>query len=516
MQIIQDKALVVNTRNPERITNVINKSANLGEIENGLFQVLVKWTLGAAQKLRTLRIKGVPSPIQREYSYPGAYKPFLHQRTTAEFLTLHKKSFCFSEAGVGKTGSAIWAADYLIQKKIIRRVLVICPLSIMQSAWQSELFKLVPGRSVGIAQGKADQRKKIVRGDYEFIIVNYDGVEIIADEILRDGTFDLIIIDEANALKTTTTKRWKTTNKLVGFNTWVWMMTGTPAAQSPADAYGLAKIVCPDRVPKFFGTFRDMVMRKEGPFRWIPRTGAEDTVFSVLQPAVRFTKEQCLDLPDMLYQTREVSMTLQQEKYYANLKTQMTMLAAGEDITAVNAAVLMNKLLQISAGSVYADGGATVEFDASNRLNVVREIIDESSHKVLIFAQFTHSIDQIETYLKKHGYTVEVIDGRKSGKARHELIGRFQKNKTPQVLVIQPQAAAHGITLTAANTVIWFSPTTSLENYIQANARVHRQGQKNSCLVVHIQGSPVEKKIYTMLQARQDVHLRIVDLYKDI
>ncbi len=515
MQIIQDKALVVNTRNPERITNVITTSENLGEISDGLYQVLVKWTLAAAQRLRTLKIKNVPSPIQKDYRYPGAYKPFAHQKTTAEFLTLHKKSFCFSEAGVGKTGSAIWAADYLMLKGVIRRVLVICPLSIMQSAWQSELFKLVPGRSVGIAQGTADKRKRIVRGDYEFIVVNYDGVEIIGEEILKDGTFDLVIVDEANALKTTTTKRWKTVNKIVGPTTWVWMMTGTPAAQSPVDAYGLARIVCPERVPKFFGTFRDMVMRKEGPFRWIPRSGAEDTVHNVLQPAIRFTKAECLDLPEMIYQTRDVEMTLQQEKYYHNLKTQMTMLAAGEDITAVNAAVLMNKLLQISAGSVYSDGGATVEFDASNRLHVVQEIIEESSNKVLIFAQFTHSLDQIEHFLKKHGYSVGMIDGRVSGKNRHELIKRFQNTSDPQILIIQPQAAAHGITLTAANTVIWFSPTTSLENYLQANARIHRQGQVNHCLVVHIQGSPVEKKIYTMLQNRQDVHMRIVDLYKE-
>ena len=516
MEIVANgQALLVQTRAPERITNAIKQSKYIKEVEEGIHQVLVKWTLKTAQTLRSLKIKNVPSPISREYRWPGMFKPFTHQKQTAEFLTLHKKAFCFSEQGTGKTGSAIWAADYLMEKKIIRRVLVIAPLSILQSAWQSELFKLVMHRSVGIAHGQPAKRKDIIRGDYDFVIINYDGVDIVSKEI-AEGGFDLIIVDEANAYKSTSTKRWKVLNKLVGPETWCWMMTGTPAAQSPVDAYGLARIINPAETPKYFGTFRDLVMFKVGMFKWIPRPRAEQHVYKLLQPALRHTKEECLDLPEMTYQHREVDMTAQQHKYYNLLKSQMLMAAAGEEITAVNAAVLMNKLLQISAGSVYADSKDTIEFDASNRLRVLREIIEESSNKVLVFANFTHSIDQIAAYLDSEGISQQIIDGRVSGNKRHLIIKRFQETEEPRVLIIQPQAAAHGITLTKANTVVWFSPVTSLENYLQANARVHRAGQINKVTVIHIQGSPVEKRIYKMLEDRVNVHTKIIELYKEI
>ena len=129
MEIIDNKALLLKVRDPNRITTVIPKSKVL---EDG--RVLVKWGLEEAQVLKNLRLKDVPSPIRANYKWPGLYKPFDHQRKTAEFLTLHRRAFCFNEQGTGKTGSVIWAADYLMELGLIKRVLVLCPLSIMQSA----------------------------------------------------------------------------------------------------------------------------------------------------------------------------------------------------------------------------------------------------------------------------------------------------------------------------------------------------------------------------------------------
>ena len=131
MQIIEDKALLLKVREPKRITEVIPKSKMLDSGE-----VLVKWGLEEAQVLKNLRIKNVPSPIVAHYDWPGLHKPFAHQKDTAAFLTLHRRAFCFNEQGTGKTGSVIWAADYLMKLGIIKRVLILCPLSIMQSAWQ--------------------------------------------------------------------------------------------------------------------------------------------------------------------------------------------------------------------------------------------------------------------------------------------------------------------------------------------------------------------------------------------
>jgi len=510
MQIIENKALLLSLRNPERVSAVIPRSKIL---ENGT--VLVKWGLDEAQVLKNLQIKGVPSPILGHYDWPGMYKPFAHQKETASFLTLHRRAFCLSEQGTGKTGGVIWAADYLIKLGHVRRVLIICPLSIMQSAWQADLFKIAMHRSVDVAYGSVAKRRAIVEGDAEFVIINYDGVEIMEKEIAA-GKFDLIVVDECNAYKTTTTKRWKCLNRIVTNSTWLWMLTGTPAAQSPVDAYGLAKLVSPEKVPKYFTIFKDMVMFKVSHFKWALKPNAEKIAFAALQPAIRHTKKECLDLPDMTYVVRDIELTPQQKKFYNQLKQQLVVQAAGEQVTAVNAAVGLNKLLQVSCGAVYSDSGETLMFDIKNRYKVLREIIDETKHKILIFAPFRHVIDVLRDALIADDFSVAVIRGDVAAGKRTEIFRQFQDTEEPRILIIQPQAAAHGVTLTAADTVVWWGPTPSLEIYAQANARVHRAGQKNPVTIIRLQGSTVERHIYNLLDNRNNDHAKLIDLYKGL
>tara|TARA_A100001234_G_C12628202_1_gene387057 strand:- start:304 stop:1839 length:1536 start_codon:yes stop_codon:yes gene_type:complete len=509
VQIVKNKAVLLKLRNPQQVIDLIPKSKKLPNDH-----VIVNWGLDETHVLNNLAIK-VPSPIESRYKWTGKLKPFEHQKSTASFLTLHKRAFCFNEQGTGKTASAIWASDYLMKQGKVKRVLVVCPLSIMDSAWRTDLFTFAMHRTVDIAYGDSKKRKKIINQGADYVIINYDGVEIVADEIAKGG-FDLIIADEATHYKNAQTKRWKVLNKLLTPDKWLWMMTGTPAAQSPLDAYGLAKLVNPNAVPQFFSSFRDQVMVKITQFKWVPKDSSVKTVFNALQPAIRFTKEECLDLPDMVYTKREVEMSRQQKKYYQELRDRMIMQAAGEQITAPNAAVNMNKLLQISCGAVYTDGGEALEFDISHRYKVLKEVIDESSKKVLVFVPFKHAIDILVEKLRKDKISADVIRGDVSAPKRTEIFKRFQTMPDPKVLVIQPQSAAHGVTLTAANTVVWWGPTSSLETYAQANARVHRSGQDQKCTVVQLQSSPVEKRIYSLLDNRINIHTRIIDLYKDL
>jgi len=514
MEIYKDKALLVNTRRPELIIDKIPQSKIAKDLGDGIMQVAVKWDLDEVLTLSSLRIKNAPSPISRDYHWPGIHKPFDHQKTTAQFLSANKRAYCLSEAGTGKTSAVIWAADYLMNQGKVRRMLVVCPLSIMQAAWQSDFFKTAMHRTVAVAHGTAEKRKQIVSGTAEVVIINYDGIEIVEKEI-KAGNFDLIVVDEANYVKTVTTRRWKALNRVVQPDTWLWMMTGTPASQSPADAYGLAKLVNPASVPKYAGTFKDMVMQKISQFTWIPRFNAQDIVFKTLQPAIRYTKADCLDLPDVLYTTRDIPLTPQQDKYYKKLKKEFFIEAGGEDVTAVNAGVMLTKLLQVSSGAIYADSGEIVEFDMSNRMTALKEIISEASHKVLIFCPFRHSIEKIMSELNKDKISCEAIHGDINMTKRTEIFKNFQEKEDPHVLVIQPQAASHGVTLHAANVVVFWSPVMSVETYIQCCARVDRAGQRNPMTVVHLQGSPVEKKIYAMLQNKIDTHTKLVDLYRE-
>jgi SNF2 family DNA or RNA helicase len=507
VQIIENEALLVSADNPSVITGAIRKSVATE------FGVLVKWGQKEVEALTSLGFHDAPSPILKSYKWPGKYQPFEHQKDTASFLTAHRRAFCFNEQGTGKTGSVIWAADYLMKKKLVKRVLVLCPLSIMRASWQQDIFKFAMHRSCGIAHGTPSQRTKVIEAEADFVIINFDGVGTVKDEIIAGG-FDLIVVDEANAYKNAQTNRWKILNEIVKkTDPRLWMMTGTPAAQSPLDAYGLAKLAGAPKCPKFFGQYRDAVMMNVSKFKWAPKPHAQAIVHTLLQPAIRFEKKDCLDLPPVTHTQREVPLTPQQKKYYSQLKNKLLIEAAGEQVSAVNAASRINKLLQISGGAAYTDDGQVLEFDVSNRVSEVVSIIEETSNKVLVFVPFTHTIELLRAKLEKEGIPCDVINGSVPVNRRSDIVNRFQNNTDPKVLLIQPQAASHGLTLTAADTIIWYAPVTSVETYLQANARIDRPGQKNNMTIVHIAGSEVEHRLYAMLQGNVDNHKKLVELY---
>lgn len=509
MQIIDNKALLLDASIASAVTEVIAKSAKVKE------GVLVHWGHSEAEQLAKM-YNDVPSPILKSYQWTGKFTPFDHQKETASFLSIRKRAFCFNEQGTGKTASVIWASDYLMKRGLVKRVLVLCPLSIMKSAWQRDLFTFAMHRSCGVAHGSAEQRRKVIASGVEFIIINFDGLNVVKDEIAAGG-FDLIVVDEANAYKNAQTNRWKVLNQIVkATDPRLWMLTGTPAAQSPVDAYGLAKLVNPEGCPPYYGQFRDKVMMKVTQFKWVPKPTAPTYIHKILQPAIRFEKKDCLDLPEVTHTERDAPLTPQQAKYYKILRDEMLLEAAGEEVSAVNAATKINKLLQISGGAVYTDTGEVLHFDVSNRVNTVLEVIEETSNKVLVFVPFTHTIELLRTRLEKEKISCDVINGKVPVNKRSDIVHRFQTEKNPHVLLIQPQAASHGLTLTQADTIIWYAPVTSVETYLQANARIDRPGQKNAMTIVHIKGSPVEEKLYKMLQENIGNHKKLIDLYQDV
>lgn len=516
MQIVENKLLLFRTRSPERYA-LIPKSRNMGEVVPGIYEVAVKWGLDEARVLRNLGVKNVPSPIQGQYNWPGRFKPFEHQIVTSSFLTMHDRAYVFNEPGTGKTISCLWAADYLMTKGLVRRCLIVCPLSIMEAAWMKDIMQTVIHRKAAIAHASSmDRRKESIREGTDFVIVNYDGVEGVGNTIKEDGTFDLVIADEVNHVKNTNTRRWKAMNALLTPSTRVWALTGTPAPQSPVDAFGLAKMVTPGTVPKFVTAWKDKTMMKVSQFKWIAKGDAPQIVHRALQPAIRYTKAMCLDLPPVLTSTRKVVMTAMQEKYYRMMKIQAVMMAAGETVTAVNAATVINKLLQISAGAAYTDDQQTIIFDCKPRLNALDEILDDTDKKVLVFAPYRSSIDTIVDHLRATGVTCQAITGDVTPTKRGAIFNDFQSKPDPRVLVIQPQAAAHGVTLTAADNVVFWGPVTSVETYIQCIARADRIGQKGASVTVHhLQSSEMEARMFKQLESRVEDHSAIVRLYNE-
>ena len=209
------------------------------------------------------------------------------------------------------------------------------------------------------------------------------------------------------------------------------------------------------------------------------------------------------------------SLTQQQKKVYDVLAREFKTQIGGKQITAINAAVAMGKLLQVSGGWVYTGEGnfGSVALDAKPRHDMLIDLINESERKVLVFAPFRHCIEGLSPILDAANIEHCIVHGQTSG--RDEIFNLFQNTTKYKVLLAHPQCLAHGLTLTAADTIIWYMPITSLEIYEQANARITRVGQKHRQQVLHLQSTTVEKKIYSMLRGKQKIQNALLDLLEE-
>lgn len=517
MLVIKDKrALVMKLNDPERVLSVIPTARKT--LFKGVPIVGMPHRLDEVRVLRNLGINA-PSPINYHYNWAGRYQPFEHQKHTAGFLTLNKKALVLNQIGTGKTQSALWAADYLMSIGEIKKVLIISPLSTLERVWGDAIFTDFIHRQSVTLHGSAERRRRLLKTNCDFYIINHDGFGIISEHC--QGMFDLIIVDEAAVLRNPSTDRYKYINKYMKNNphTRLWLMTGTPTPNDPTDAWTLAKLVESPHCTTSYTAFRDQVMMRVGQWKYLPRPDSANTVRHILQPSVLFTREECFDLPETIVQTRKVPLTPEQEKYYKQMwKTLMVEVATARltygSITAANEAVKLMKLVQIACGVAYGDNGQEIEIDASPRVQVVKEIIEEAGGKVIVFVPLTGALNMLERELSKD-YTVGVVNGAVSAGKRNQIFHDFQNTDSPRVLIAHPATMAHGLTLTAASTIIWYGPINSNEQYTQACGRIERIGKNKTSLVVHIEATEVEHRAYARLAGKQKLQGLLLDMIKE-
>ena len=463
-----------------------------------------------------------------EYAWPmksKSMKPFQHQKESVVFLLQNKNAYNFSDLGTGKTLSHLWCADFLMCNDKVRKALIISPLSTVQSVWGSEIFFNFPHRKYAIAHGTQNDRLYNLRRDVDFVILNHDGVTIesVEDEIIkqiRQGLIKLIIIDELTAFKKHTTKRSKAMQRICAaarqYGCGVHGLTGSPTPNSPTEAYGLAKCVNPGHpaLPRYYKQFQQLVEYQVGPYLWLPTDHANEVVNKILQPAIRFKRDDCIDIPECQYITRIVEFTPEQKKIYETMKNDMLVEYQAGQITAVNAAVKAMKLLQIASGSVKDDEGNVVSIDCKTREDQLWEIFEETGQtKLVVFAAFRATIDRLVKFFEDKKVKVATINGdvRQELRARH--IDNFQ-NSDLQVLVIQPQSSAHGVTLTAACTTVWYSLVPSGEIYVQANGRITRAGQTRKQTIYHLIGCKAEQHILGILEGKVDRGTNLLSMFE--
>jgi SNF2 family DNA or RNA helicase len=254
-------------------------------------------------------------------------------------------------------------------------------------------------------------------------------------------------------------------------------------------------------------------MTKISMYKHIARPNAPEIVKHILQPSVRYTRDECFDLPDTVLQTREVELTKDQAHHYRQMMKHLITETGGADgtITAVNEAVKMMKLIQIACGVAYGEDGNYIELDCAPRVAAVKEVIEEAGGKVIVFVPLTGTLKMLERELSKQ-WTVATVNGSVSSTARDQIFYNFQNASDPHVLIAHPATMAHGLTLTAASTVIWYGPVASNEQYTQANGRVERIGKRHVSNVVHIQSTLLEKKVFERLEGKQKMQGLLLDL----
>ena len=505
------KALALKLQHPNKVLESIPTSTQLDV--HGTPIVVTPHGLDEVRVLRNLGINA-PSPIMHYYDWPGQFVPYEHQKRTAEFLTLNKRGLVLNEIGTGKTQSALWAADYLMQTNKVKKALIISPLSTLERVWADAIFKGFPNRNFVVLHGAAAKRKEALKRDVDFYIVNHDGFGIIAEE--AQGMFDLLIVDEAAVLRNPSTRRFKLFRKWLAKeeHIYLWLMTGTPTPNAPTDAWALAKLVNSPYLNRTYTSFREQVMTKIGQWKFIPRPESVEIVQHILQPAVRYTRDECFDLPDTIIQTREVGLTPEQVKHYKQMLKHLVVQLKTETVTAVNEAVKIQKLVQIACGVAYDDYGNHVQLDCSPRVNLVKELIEEAGEKVIVFVPLTGVLNMLEKELSKH-WSVGVVNGEVSSNKRNVIFNNFQHEIDPHVLVAHPGTMSHGLTLTSASTIIWYGPINSNEQYTQANGRIERIGKRNVSNVIHIESTDLEHRMYERLANKQKLQGLLLDLIRE-
>lgn len=453
-----------------------------------------------------------------DYHWPAreGLKPFQHQIETVKFQLVNKRGFVLNQMGTGKTLSSLWATDILFCEKKIRKVLIICNISTMRSVWLREIRLNFPNRRVAIAHGTKQFRVQMIKSGVEYVIINHDGIVSCLQELMAER-FDCIIIDELTAYKTFSANRTKCMIKLAKTARAVWGLTGKPTPNSPLEAFSQAHVVNPGNrfLPRYFTEYRDMTMMRINTFTWIPKEGAVNIAAAILSPAICYKLKDCVDMPPMTTQTLEIPFTPAQNKAYEEMRQQLYTEVGRGEISAANAAVKVGKLMQISAGAVIDDEGSIRVIDCKPRLNALLEIYQEApTKKLIIFCTYRASIHIVEEFLNANNIKTKSIYGDVSNKDRDIFIREFQDSDL-NALVIQPQSAAHGITLTASCVTIWFSLIQSNEYYQQGNARMYRPGQVNPCVVLHLISSKIESHVANMLSRKDYQADSVLDIIKN-
>ncbi len=443
-----------------------------------------------------------------------------HQKETEELCHQTPVIYDTSDPGTGKTAAHLTAFAKRRQAGA-GPALVVAPKTLLETAWGSDARLFVPNMSISVAW--ATNRAQAFEEEADIYITNTDAVKWLMLQkprwLKRKFAESTLIIDEITTYKNhTSAKRAKDALKLSTYFDYRHGLTGTPFNKSVTEMWAQVKILDGgQRLGNKFYAFRQTVCDAAPIYgtvhsNWVDKPGAEEAVSMQLADiSIRHNIDDCMDIPTQHIYTRGFSLSSTALAAYKELEENAKLLLRKGEITAVNAAVLRGKLLQIASGAVYESENNYHVIDVERYL-LVADLIEEAAHSVVFFI-WKHQKDQMIDILTKRRISYAVIDGSVTNATdRADIVRRYQAGEY-QTILLHPRTGAHGITLTTGTRTIWCSPVYSPDLLLQGNARTRRgsQTQRTESILVHAEGT-VEDIVYAKLQHSKAKLLSLLDM----
>lgn len=422
------------------------------------------------------------------------FVPHDYQRYCINYIKSHPVSALFLDMGLGKTAITLTAIrDLILDDLLVSKVLVIAPLRVTIETWPNEIKKWdhLSDLDIAVIAGDIKTRVAALNSNAMIYVVNRENVKWLVEYYEKNGLrwpYDMVVIDELSSFKNHQSQRFKSLRKIRPFvRRWVGL-TGTPTSNGLMDLWAEIGILDGgERLGRFIGRYRDAYFKPGSMnpgtgvvYSYIPRPGAEEQIYDRISDITISMKAlDYLQMPECVYVNHEVKMSGAERKLYDQLRTDLIIPTDDGDIDAANAAALSNKLLQMANGAVY-DENHEVRFIHNKKLEMLEDLIEAANGQpVLIAYWFRHDHDRITQHLTKLG--ISPRDIKTSGDIAAWNDGQIS------VALIHPMSAGHGLNIqSGGHILIWFGLTWSLELYQQTNARLWRQGQKNTVTIHHI------------------------------
>jgi SNF2 family DNA or RNA helicase len=444
---------------------------------------------------------------------------FKHQEKSIQFLSKSPIVFDTSDPGTGKT-RVIVETFANRRRRGGKCVLVVAPKSSLRPTWQTEFKKFAPALHVSVAS--ADVREKAFKENADCYVINHDGVKWLAKQPPSFfDRFDTLVVDESGAFKHHTSQRSKAISKIKRYFRYRYLLNGTPSPNSITELWHQILILDDGKRlgPSYFA-FRQSVCtpKQVGPasnmLKWQDRPGAAEAVAQRIDDiTIRHKFEECIDIPPNHAYSIPYFLTPAQLQAYDEMRlAQVALLNQLDLITAVNAASVTTKLLQIASGAVYDERGDYHLIDRE-RYELVMDLAEQRAHSVIFFL-WRHQKELLIEEAEKRGITYGLIDGSVSEKKTAEAVSYFQKGLY-KVVFAHPKSAAHSLTLTRGTATIWASPTYDLEWYLQGLRRIYRAGQsqKTETITIVAHGT-IEERVQAALDAKSVNMVELLELMK--